>query len=128
MGCRVRWFFSPPVHFVLSSGAGGEIDQVFKGHHPICVHLLAMLREMQFYRAKDQYEPLSCKAGVSSELRETVVFDVEAIECLEQALSDCPCGMLLVSHDQCFLDTLAHKRWHISKDRQMQKNYILEMK
>jgi len=54
--------------------------------------------------------------------------DLPSIECLELALSDCPCGMLLVSHDQQFLNTLAHKRWHISKDSQMQKNYILELK
>jgi macrolide transport system ATP-binding/permease protein len=54
--------------------------------------------------------------------------DLPSIECLELALSDCPCGMLLVSHDLRFLDTLAHKRWHISKDSQMQKNHILEMK
>ena len=42
--------------------------------------------------------------------------DLPSIECLEHALTDCPCGLLLVSHDQRFLDALARKRWHISED------------
>ena len=54
--------------------------------------------------------------------------DLPSIECLEQALFDCPCGLLLVSHDRRFLDTLAHKRWHISEDRRMKRKFILEMK
>jgi len=41
--------------------------------------------------------------------------DLPSIECLEQALMDCPCGLLMVSHDQRFLETLIRKRWHISK-------------
>jgi ATPase subunit of ABC transporter with duplicated ATPase domains len=53
--------------------------------------------------------------------------DLPSIECLEQALVECPCGLFLVSHDRRFLDALAHKRWHISKDRKMKGNYILEM-
>jgi len=40
--------------------------------------------------------------------------DLPSIECLEAALLDCPFGMLLVSHDQPFLNTLTHKRWHIN--------------
>jgi ATPase subunit of ABC transporter with duplicated ATPase domains len=53
--------------------------------------------------------------------------DLPSIECLEQALADCPCGLLLVSHDQRFLDALTLKRWHISEDRGMKGKYILEM-
>jgi ATPase subunit of ABC transporter with duplicated ATPase domains len=53
--------------------------------------------------------------------------DLPSIECLEQALVDCPCGLILVSHDQRFLEALAHKRWHISEDRRMNGKYILEM-
>ncbi len=53
--------------------------------------------------------------------------DLPSIECLEQALADCPCGMLLVSHDQRFLDTLTHKRWHISEDKRVKGKYLLEM-
>ena len=54
--------------------------------------------------------------------------DLPSIECLEQALVGCPCGLLMVSHDQRFLDALTHERWLISKDSQQQENYILEIK
>ncbi len=53
--------------------------------------------------------------------------DLPSIECLEQALVECPCGLLLVSHDRRFLDALTHKRWHISEDSRMKGNLILEM-
>jgi len=39
--------------------------------------------------------------------------DLPAIELLEQALEDCPCGLLLVSHDVRFLARLARERWHL---------------
>jgi macrolide transport system ATP-binding/permease protein len=39
--------------------------------------------------------------------------DLPSIECLENALIDCPCGLLLVSHDQQFLQKLTRIRWHI---------------
>ncbi len=39
--------------------------------------------------------------------------DLPAIECLEQALADCPCGLLLVSHDRQFLSCLATIHWHL---------------
>ena len=53
--------------------------------------------------------------------------DLPSIECLEQALADCPCGLLLVSHDQRFLDRLTHKRWHISEDKRLRGKYNLEI-
>ena len=34
--------------------------------------------------------------------------DLPSIECLEQALADCPCGLFLVSHDLRYLDALVH--------------------
>ncbi|HJP33584.1 MAG TPA: ATP-binding cassette domain-containing protein [Candidatus Latescibacteria bacterium] len=40
--------------------------------------------------------------------------DLPSIECLEQALKDCPCGLLLVSHDESFLQNLATTRWELS--------------
>ncbi len=40
--------------------------------------------------------------------------DLPSIECLEQALADCPCGLLLVSHDERFLRRLTSIRWHIA--------------
>ena len=40
--------------------------------------------------------------------------DLPSIECLEAALSDCPCGLLLVSHDRQFLDGLTNIEWHLA--------------
>ena len=40
--------------------------------------------------------------------------DLPSIECLEEALEDCPCGLLLVSHDEQFLRRLTQTRWHIA--------------
>jgi ATPase subunit of ABC transporter with duplicated ATPase domains len=54
--------------------------------------------------------------------------DLPSIECLEQALMGCPCGLLLVSHDQRFLDALTHERWQISEDSRNKGNFILETK
>jgi len=39
--------------------------------------------------------------------------DLPSIQCLEAALQECPCGLVLVSHDQYFLDRLTMIRWHI---------------
>ena len=51
--------------------------------------------------------------------------DLPSIECLEQALIDCPCGLLLVSHDRRFLKTLTRRRWHLSPDPEDEKLYVL---
>jgi len=40
--------------------------------------------------------------------------DLPSIECLETALADCPCGLLLVSHDTRFLHALATVNWHLA--------------
>ncbi|MFA5515285.1 MAG: ATP-binding cassette domain-containing protein [Desulfuromonadales bacterium] len=42
--------------------------------------------------------------------------DIQAIECLEAVLSDCPCGLLLVSHDLRFLGRVAGTRWHLQQE------------
>ena len=42
--------------------------------------------------------------------------DLPSIECLEKALGDCPCGLLLVSHDGRFLESLTSIRWHIARE------------
>ncbi len=39
--------------------------------------------------------------------------DLPSIEALETALADCPCSLLLVSHDRRFLDKLTRATWHI---------------
>jgi macrolide transport system ATP-binding/permease protein len=41
--------------------------------------------------------------------------DLPSIQCLEDALRDCPCGLLLVSHDLKFLKELTKKRWDIAR-------------
>lgn len=40
--------------------------------------------------------------------------DLPAIECLQEALQECPCALLLVSHDRQFLDILTRIRWHVA--------------
>jgi ATPase subunit of ABC transporter with duplicated ATPase domains len=40
--------------------------------------------------------------------------DLPSIECLEEALSECPCGLLLVSHDRQFLERLTQIHWRIA--------------
>jgi ATPase subunit of ABC transporter with duplicated ATPase domains len=39
--------------------------------------------------------------------------DLASIECLEQVLTGCACGLLLVSHDRRFLETLSGIKWQI---------------
>jgi ATPase subunit of ABC transporter with duplicated ATPase domains len=39
--------------------------------------------------------------------------DLPSIECMEEALARCPCGLLLVSHDFRFLAQLTRKRWQV---------------
>jgi ATPase subunit of ABC transporter with duplicated ATPase domains len=39
--------------------------------------------------------------------------DLPSIGCLEEALEECPCALLLVSHDLRFLDGLVEWRWHL---------------
>jgi len=51
--------------------------------------------------------------------------DLPSIECLEDALRDCPCGLLLVSHDRRFLDNLTQIRWHISQSEEEETTFIL---
>ena len=54
--------------------------------------------------------------------------DLPSIECLEKALSDCPCGLFLVSHDRRFLDALTSSRWQITEVSGENGKYNLEMK
>jgi ATPase subunit of ABC transporter with duplicated ATPase domains len=39
--------------------------------------------------------------------------DLPSIECLETALADCPCALLLVSHDRRFVERLARIEWRL---------------
>jgi len=42
--------------------------------------------------------------------------DLPSIMCLEEALSECPCSLLLVSHDRRFLERLTAKEWTITQE------------
>lgn len=42
--------------------------------------------------------------------------DLPGILCLEQALADCPCAMLLVSHDESFLKKITVTGWHLERE------------
>ena len=42
--------------------------------------------------------------------------DLPSIECLEEALSDCPCALLLVSHDRVFLGKIVQKEWTLVQE------------
>lgn len=42
--------------------------------------------------------------------------DLPSIECLEDALKACRCGLLLVSHDRVFLRELTETWWHLLED------------
>lgn len=42
--------------------------------------------------------------------------DLPSIQCLEDALAPCPCGLVLVSHDHVFLRKLTTQRWDIQVD------------
>ena len=42
--------------------------------------------------------------------------DLPSIECLEDALAECPCALLLVSHDERFLSKLVQVRWHLAPE------------
>ncbi|THB63540.1 MAG: ABC transporter ATP-binding protein [Desulfovibrio sp.] len=52
--------------------------------------------------------------------------DLPSIECLEAALAECPCGLLLVSHDENFVRALARERWHIAEPVRGQGKFVLE--
>ncbi|MBL7177256.1 MAG: hypothetical protein ISS66_15640 [Desulfobacteraceae bacterium] len=51
--------------------------------------------------------------------------DLPSIECLEEALAECPCGLFLVSHDRHFLDRLTRTRRHIPRKKEYQNDFIL---
>jgi ATPase subunit of ABC transporter with duplicated ATPase domains len=43
--------------------------------------------------------------------------DLPGILCLEGALAECPCALLLVSHDIAFLEKTTTLHWHLREDR-----------
>ncbi|MBN1509026.1 MAG: ABC-F family ATP-binding cassette domain-containing protein [Sedimentisphaerales bacterium] len=53
--------------------------------------------------------------------------DLPSIEALETALGDCPCSLLLVSHDERFLERLTRIRGHIAPDPDAPDSFRLEI-
>lgn len=51
--------------------------------------------------------------------------DLPSIEALETALADCPCSLLLVSHDRRFLEKLTRTTWHITPDPNTAESFTL---
>jgi len=51
--------------------------------------------------------------------------DLPSIGCLTEALSECRCGLLLVSHDLRFLDELTTRWWEI-RPTESRSRYVLE--
>ena len=43
--------------------------------------------------------------------------DLPSIRCLEHALAECPCALLLVSHDEAFLEGITTTTWHLTRDQ-----------
>ena len=54
--------------------------------------------------------------------------DLPSIECLEHALSDCSCCLVLISHDRYFLEKLTEIRWEIGQDDDLEGKYVLQIK
>jgi len=50
--------------------------------------------------------------------------DLLSITCLEKALADCPCALILVSHDESFLKALTNIRWHIQTKPELEQNEL----
>jgi len=53
--------------------------------------------------------------------------DLPSIECLEDALSDCPCSLLMVSHDRPFLEKLARTEWRIGRETVAKGGFVLQI-
>jgi macrolide transport system ATP-binding/permease protein len=53
--------------------------------------------------------------------------DLPSIGCLEQALRECPCGLVLVSHDKIFLKELTQKQWEITRDKDSTEIYVMHI-
>jgi ATPase subunit of ABC transporter with duplicated ATPase domains len=54
--------------------------------------------------------------------------DLPSIEALETALADCPCALLLVSHDTRFLRKLTQTTWNVDPDTDSAETFALRVK
>lgn len=53
--------------------------------------------------------------------------DLPSIECLEQALVECPCSLILVSHDKIFLKKLTQRQWNIMQESSGSLTYVMQI-
>ena len=53
--------------------------------------------------------------------------DLASIECLEEALSDCPCSLVLVSHDRSLLKRLTQREWRIAEESGACESFVLHV-
>jgi ATPase subunit of ABC transporter with duplicated ATPase domains len=53
--------------------------------------------------------------------------DLPSIMCLEEALSECPCSLLLVSHDKRFLERLTAKEWSITEEPNARESFVVRI-
>lgn len=54
--------------------------------------------------------------------------DLPSVECLESMLQECPCALLLVSHDHIFLDRLIQTRWEIQTQQENPQRSLLKIR
>jgi ATPase subunit of ABC transporter with duplicated ATPase domains len=54
--------------------------------------------------------------------------DLPSIECLEQALADCPSALILVSHDERFLGRLTRTCWNLTEDPDSQADFVVNLR
>jgi macrolide transport system ATP-binding/permease protein len=52
--------------------------------------------------------------------------DLPSIECLEAALAECPCSLLLVSHDRRFLEKLIQTEWQLGRQPESTGHFVLQ--
>jgi ATPase subunit of ABC transporter with duplicated ATPase domains len=53
--------------------------------------------------------------------------DLPSIMCLEEALSECPCSLLLVGHDRRFLERLTGKEWSITEESKARRSFVMHI-
>jgi ATPase subunit of ABC transporter with duplicated ATPase domains len=53
--------------------------------------------------------------------------DLPSIECLEEALADCPCCLILVSHDRRFLQKSTQIEWRTTLDAHSSGAFVLDV-
>jgi ATPase subunit of ABC transporter with duplicated ATPase domains len=116
----------------LSADAGTEVlDQVRELPNEQLGHVMNVVRRLGSDpgRLLDSQQPspgemrkLLLALGTTSEPHLLILdeptnhLDLPSLNALESALGDCPCALIVVSHDQRFLDQLGGTAWHLDSD------------